>query len=462
MADALDLALRALALDRAGDPAAATSLLRAAAGLAPESAEIHANLALFHEQEGDFPAAVAAWRHALKLRPGDRAVRQALQLALSRADLVRRLLAEGVAHSEQDRIAEAEACFARVVRLAPRSVVARGNLAALLLRRGKAAEAARGFEEALRLVGPSEDANRVRADSAVAYLLLGDFARGWPAFEARWALAGYRETIERIAIPRWTGAGEIAGKRVLVLAEQGFGDIIQFVRYARLLAARGAAVVLMVPRPLLRLLAPLGEVLALDDPLPAVDFYCPMLSLPLAFGTDLGSIPADIPYLFADAGRWRARLAGLPGRKVGLVWAGGAHADEPESAAMDRRRSLPPGALAPLAAVAGVSLVSLQKDRPAGESGLALHDWMGEVGDFADTAGLVAGLDLVISVDTAVAHLAGALGREVWLLNRFDTCWRWLLGREDSPWYPGLRQFRQVVPGDWSDVVARVVAALGD
>jgi hypothetical protein len=179
---------------------------------------------------------------------------------------------------------------------------------------GDAAVAARGFEEALRLVGRSEDSNRVRADSAVAHLLLGDFARGWPAFEARWASAGYRETIGRIAIPRWTGAEEIAGKRVLVLAEQGFGDTIQFVRYARLLAARGAEVVLMVPNPLLRLLAPLGEVHALSDPIPPADFHCPMLSLPLAFGTDFGSIPADIPYLCTDAGRWRARLAGLPGR----------------------------------------------------------------------------------------------------------------------------------------------------
>jgi hypothetical protein len=366
MADPIEMALRALAMHRDGDPAAATALLRQAADLAPDSAEISVNLAGFYAEEGDFSAAGAAYRHALKLRPGDPVLRQALRLLHSRADLVGRLLAEGVALAEQNRLAEAETCFIKGLRMMPRSVVAHGNLGALQLRRGEVTQALQTFEHAVQRVGISEDSDRVRADAATAHLLLGDFAKGWPAFEARWRLAGYREMIGHMTMPRWTGAQDIAGKRLLLLAEQGFGDTIQFVRYARLVAARGAQV---VPPPLVRLLAPLG-------------------------------------------------------------------------------------------AVAGVSWVSLQMGRDAAESGLQLHDWMGEITDFAGTAGLAAGLDLVISVDTAVAHLAGALGRPVWLLNRFDTCWRWLQDRDDSPWYPNLRQFRQVVPGDWSSVIARVAAEI--
>lgn len=460
MPDALAMARRALALHRDGNPAAATALLREAAILAPDSVEISANLAVFYEEEGSFSAAIAAYRQALTLRPGDPVLRRALHLVRSRADLARRLLAEGVALSEQDQLAEAEVCFTKVLRMAPRSVVARGNLGALHLRRGAVAEALETFEHAVQLVGISEDSDRVRTNAATAQLLLGDFARGWPAFETRWRLSGYRQTIESITVPRWTGGEDISGKRLLLLAEQGFGDTIQFVRYASLAAARGARVVLLVPPTLVRLLAPLGEVHALGDPLPAADFFCPMLSLPLAFGTTLASVPAEIPYLFGDPTPWRARLAALPGRRVGLAWAGGVHQEEAGAPAMDRRRSLPLAALQPLAAVAGVSLVSLQMGRKPAATGLQLHDWTAEITDFADTAGLVAGLDLVISVDTAVAHLAGALGRPVWLLNRFDTCWRWLQNREDSPWYPSLRQFRQVVPGDWSSVIARVTEAL--
>jgi hypothetical protein len=186
------------------------------------------------------------------------------------------------------------------------------------------------------------------------------------------------------------------------------------------------------------------------------------MSLPLAFGTRLAGIPAAIPYLRpepADAARWQARLAALPGRRVGLCWAGNRALADLRANPVDRRHSLPAGALAPLAGVPGVSFISLQKgDAPP--PGLALHGWTAELHDFADTAALIAGLDLVISVDTAVAHLAGALGRPVWLLNRHDSEWRWLLGRDDSPWYPSLRQFRQPAYGDWGGVIGAVAARL--
>ena len=200
--------------------------------------------------------------------------------------------------------------------------------------------------------------------------------------------------------------------------------------------------------------------------LPPFDRECPLLSLPHALGLRLGGIPAGVPYLHPDpaaAAAWRARLAALPGRKVGLAWAGNAALADIRANPIDRRRSLPLAALAGLGAVPGVSFVSLQKGRAGAEPpppGLALHDWTAELDDFADTAALVAGLDLVVSVDTAVAHLAGALGRPVWLLNRFDSEWRWLLGRSDSPWYPTLRQFRQPSYGDWPGAIAALATAL--
>ena len=188
--------------------------------------------------------------------------------------------------------------------------------------------------------------------------------------------------------------------------------------------------------------------------------YLPLASLPLLFGTTLATIPAEVPYVFAEpaaVAAWRTRLAALPGRKIGLAWAGDPRRTLSDRA-MDARRSIPLATLAPLAEIAGITLVSLQKG--AAPTGVSLIDWTGELADFADTAALATALDLVITVDTAVAHLAAALGRPVWLLNRYDTDWRWLRGRDDSPWYPTLRQFRQTIPGDWHGVVQRVAAAL--
>ena len=196
--------------------------------------------------------------------------------------------------------------------------------------------------------------------------------------------------------------------------------------------------------------------------LPSFDLHCPLLSLPRAFRTILDTIPAATPYLAADsalAADWQSRLSRLDGLRVGLVWAGG------QRLPVDRRRSITLDTMAPLGEASGVNFISLQKGEPAAQiasapRGLALHDFTTDLHDFADTAALVEGLDLVISVDTAVAHLAGALDKPVWLLNRFDTDWRWLLNRDDSPWYPTLRQFRQPAFGDWSSVICAVRDAL--
>ena len=196
----------------------------------------------------------------------------------------------------------------------------------------------------------------------------------------------------------------------------------------------------------------------------------PLFHLPWAFDTALDTIPQGIPYLHpdaADVAHWRARLADLPRLRVGLVWSGDPRPEQPDAHQIDRRRSLGLAALAPLAAIPGVSFVSLQKGAGAAQAadppaGMVLHDCSGALHDFAETAALMTALDLVISVDSAPAHLAGALGREIWLLNRFDSCWRWLRDRNDSPWYPTLRQFRQAAPGDWHGAIQAVAAALAE
>jgi hypothetical protein len=241
----------------------------------------------------------------------------------------------------------------------------------------------------------------------------------------------------------------LAGRTLLLTAEQGAGDAILFSRYAPLAAEQGR-VLLEAPSSLHRLFASLKnvELVAAGEALPPFDLQCPLPSLPFAFGTRLETIPSNT-YLRADprlAAAWRQRLDGLPGRRIGLAWAGNPdHQD-------DRRRSIAPHRFDGLAGLEGISFVSLQKgagDRPS----IPLADWTEGFGDFADTAALIDGLDLVISVDTSIAHLAGALGKPVWLLNRFDPHWVWLTERADSPWYPTLRQFRQPRPGDWASVI---------
>lgn len=233
---------------------------------------------------------------------------------------------------------------------------------------------------------------------------------------------------------------------------------------------RGARIILEVQTPLVRLLSRLPgvmQIVAAGDRLPLFDLHCPLLSLPLAFGTTLDTIPAATPYLSADsvlAASWQERLVGLDGLRIGLVWAGLKRLNSP-AAAIDRRRSTALKALAPLGEVSGVNFVSLQKDEPAAQAadpphGMMLHDFTNDLHDFEDTAAVIVNLDLVISVDTSVAHLAGALGKPVWLLNRFDTDWRWLLNRDDSPWYPTLRQFRQPRPGDWNSAICAARDAL--
>ncbi len=318
-----------------------------------------------------------------------------------------------------------------------------------------------------RLASAPEDHDRHGA-LATALLSCGRLAEAWPHYAWRWhgmkiAARAPEHPLVRPDPAAW------AGKRVLLFAEQGLGDMLQFLRYVPMAVRHAREVVVEVYPPLLRLARTLPGapcVVAEGEAVPPWDEAVPMMHLPWAFGTDLATVPATVPYFTPDpvaVEGWRRRLAGLPGRKVGLVWSGDPRPHDRLAHRIDRRRSLKLAQLAPLGAVAGISLVSLQKGAGAAQpvpAGMVLHDWTAELGDFADTAALMQALDLVISADTSPLHLAGALGRPVWLLDRYDSCWRWMRERDDSPWYPTLRRFRQGAPGDWGGVVARVVGAL--
>ncbi|HWK43785.1 MAG TPA: tetratricopeptide repeat-containing glycosyltransferase family protein [Stellaceae bacterium] len=444
---------RGIALTELGRPLDALASCDRALAIRPDHADALSARGLALRDLARQPEALDSYDRALALRP-DFADAQ-----INKANVLRDI----------GRFEEAEAACRVAVTLRPDLPAAQHNLGNMLQDLGRVDEAEAYFREALRL---NPNSAGTHSNLGMLLMLVGRLDEAWPEYEWRWRIDGMRGVTDRrdFVQPQWTG--EPLGDRVLLVhAEQGFGDSLQFCRYVALLAASGARIVVEVPPALRRLVtsfAGLEHVVARGDPLPDFDLHCPMLSLPGAFRTTLATIPAAVPYLRADAGEaavWRERLGALPGLRVGLVWAGNPRRQVAAMEVVDRRRSVTLDHLAPLADIAGVSFVSLQKGDGATQaarppSSMALHDWTGELGDFADTAALIEGLDLVISVDTAVLHLAGALGKPVWLLNRFDSCWRWLRDRDDSPWYPTLRQFRQPSPGDWDSVVAAVRAAL--
>jgi tetratricopeptide (TPR) repeat protein len=504
---------------QSGRPGDAIALIQAAIDLAPNDAAFHANLGRALKAAGQPAAALAALDRALTLGTPDPGVRNdrgnvlldldrpeealaSLDQALAmRPDYAEAWANRGNALRVLDRAQDALASYGRATALRPDFADAFSNQGNLLQDLDRLEDAVASYDHALALRPDHADAlaNRgvalrvlgryadaldsydralalrpghalARGNRSLCLLQTGDLARGWVEHEWRWRTARMAAQGQRFAQPPWRGAEDLAGKTILLHAEQGFGDTLQFSRYVAPVAARGARVVLEVARPLARLLASLDGVDTLisgGDRLPPFDLHCPLMSLPLAFGTTLETIPPPVRLTVAPArvADWQRRLADVPGRRVGLVWAGSADKSHPEGRAIDRRRSTSLAGLAPLAAVPCVSFVSLQKGEPAAQAatpppGMTLWDPTAELNDFADTAALVAALDLVITVDTAVAHLAGSLNRPVWILTQFDQCWRWLLGRTDSPWYPTARLFRQPVLGDWDTVAAEVAAAL--
>jgi tetratricopeptide (TPR) repeat protein len=319
------------------------------------------------------------------------------------------------------------------------------------------ADALASYGRALAIAPDNAD---LHFNAALSLLASGDYARGFAEYEWRWKRAGFapRKDLRK---PLWLGEAPLAGKTILLHAEQGLGDTLMFVRYAPLLARAGAKVVLQVQPELKSLLSGLDgatATVALGETLPPFDLHCPLTSLPLACKTDLSNVPAQIPYLRAPPAKfetWRQRLESLPSPRVALAWSGRAtHVN-------DRNRSLTVAQLQPLLSLDAVSFVSVQRElRPADADALSRYPRVVHLGDeltdFAETAAVLALADLVICVDTSVAHLAGALGRPAWVMLPFQPDWRWTLDREHSPWYPATRLFRQPAIGDWTSVIARM------
>jgi len=435
-----------LALAAQGHLDGAIASYRRALELQPDSSLVHNNLGVALVGQRQFAEAATALRRAFQLEP----------------DIPETLTNLGAALAAQGQFGEAIAAHRRALELQPDHLEALTNLGAALTGLNRTDEAIAAYRRVFAIKPDFADA---RQNLALALLLRGDLRKGWEEYEWRWKLREIAPLRRNFTQPLWDG-GPLDGWTLLLHDEQGLGDAIQFIRYLPLAAQRGGSIVLECQQPLQRLFqtaAPDLPVVARGRPLPAFDVYCPLLSLPRIFSTDLGNIPGTAPYLRADsagAALWRERLARpRSSLKVGLAWAG--NPDHKN----DRLRSLPLASLAPLADVPNVRFYSLQKGAAAAEAGaptagLELIDLTEDLRDFADTAALIANLDLVIAADTAVAHLAAAMGQPVWTLLPFAPDWRWLLDRSDSPWYPTMRLFRQPRLMDWAPVIADLRAQL--
>ncbi|MBP0593024.1 tetratricopeptide repeat protein [Paraburkholderia sp. LEh10] len=420
----------------------------------PDHAGAHINLARLLESLGRVHEAEVAYRRGLDLYPGHADTHNNFGAMLQR----------------QGRMPEAEACYRRALAIEPDLANACFNLGIVLQSQKRHREAEAVYRRALK-----GEPHMLEARLNLAHLLLasGQYVEGWQLFECRYDDAWKADSVKRPPLPfaQWQGEA-LDGRSIVVWPEQGYGDSLQFCRYLPMLKRLGAAKVTVACQPgmqsLIEGIEGVDACIAKDvHATPPHDYWCLMMSLPHRMGTTLDSIPATMPYLSvppAHRSRWAGRLP--KGQKVGLVWAGDPRPDQPSANEVDRRRSIDALAYLPLLSVPGITFVSLQKGKTTQPQidtlppHLRPFDPMNDVHDFADTAAIIEQLDLVITVDTSVAHLAGALNKPVWILSRHDGCWRWLHDRDDTPWYPNTRLFRQRQPGEWGEVIGRVRLAL--
>lgn len=429
-------------LATAGDMQGAADAYQKAIDLRPNFVEAVNNLGTVLADLGRVDEAMAAYRKARELQPGSPQpwcnISQAL-LGMHRTDEALAAARESLARD--DRFADAH-----------------NNLGAGMLQKGEVDGALRSFRHAAAL---KNDFPLAHANLAMVLLLKGQFEEGWREYEWRLRVLNSHKFAADLGKPQWNGE-PLNGRRIFLHAEQGFGDVIHFARYIPMVIARGGRVSVGCHPPLRRLLARMPGVEACivrGEPLPEFDVHCPFPSLSGVFETTLSTIPANVPYIHADpslSAFWRNRLGEERRRKIGLVWAG-----RPEHT-NDRNRSIPLETLAPMIRGVDARWMSLQKGEAGSQlrSNLPVTDWTGELNDFNDTAALIDNLDLVLTVDTAVAHLAGAMGKPVWVLLPAVPDWRWMLGRKDSPWYPTMRLFRQAKTGNWDDVIQKIAASL--
>lgn len=451
-----------------------------AIALKSDYAEAHNNRALVLQDLGQFEEALVSLDRAIALQPDNARARNNRGVVLHALQRDDEALAShdnaialnggyaeahynrGIVLHEVGRLDDALASFDRAIALKADYAAAHNNRGSVLYDLNRLEEALASFDAAIALTGGFAEAS---VNKSYCLLRMGRLEEGWRLQESR---KRTERPVGNRSFPRplWSGNENISGKTVFVHWEQGFGDTLQFSRYANLLRARGANVIMSVQEPLHRLMShsmPNIRLLKNDAVPTAFDYHCPLMSLPLAFGTTLENVPDTVPYLFADEERrmtWAPRLRPSVKPRIGLAWSGNAEQRN------DSNRSIGLKALAPVLAI-DADWISLQKEvRDADRALLGNFRQISHYGellnDFADTAAVIAALDLVITVDTSVAHLAGAMGKPAWILLPSIADWRWLLDRDDCPWYPTARLFRQQVPQAWDGVVTGVVAALTD
>ncbi len=419
---------------------AAVDCYQRAIELNPASATTHGNLGLAWQFLGRLEDAARSFEKALKLDP---------RIAVAHTNLGNVLQAQG-------RLEEAVACHERALAVEPMNPEVYSNLGSVFDLQGRMADSLAAYDRALAL---KPDFAVALFNRSLLRLRRGDFAAGLPDYEHRWHLNKRRNFRE----PQWYGE-PLRGARILLYPEQGLGDTVQFLRYVPMVQAAGGQVILEVQPQMRRLAAQMpdvAEIICVGEPLPSFDWHCPLMSLPLAFGTTLDTIPSKVPYLTVpqEADIPRRHLGEDDGLRVGIAWAGSpAHL-------RDRFRSIPLEFLKPLLELEGARFFSLQlgpaaKQLSDADAPHGVVDLAPGIGDMAETEILIASLDLVIAVDTAVAHLAGALGKPVWVMLPRVPDWRWFLDREDSPWYPTMHLFRQSTLGGWASVVEAIRSAL--
>jgi len=456
----------------------AVDLFRRAVQLQPDDAEAYSNLGCILAETGKPDEAIIACRKAVELNPNyaegfyhlgnalqkaarfEEAVVAYRQAITCRPDHVRAHNNLGGTLMLLDRPDEAASAFHQAIALNPRHPNAHKNLGMALYSIGDCPAAIEALRGELALQPENPD---IHWNLSMMLLADGHFREGWTEYEWRWRCLDFPTPLRNFSVAQWDGES-LSGRTILLHAEQGFGDTIQFARYIPMVAERGGVVLLECQpelKSLLNAITGVKETYIPGQQLPPFDVHCPLASLSLAFRTTLETIPASIPYLQPDAAkaeRWKAKLSDEKQFKIGLAWSGRpTHRNE-------RNRSIPLQMFTPLAQVPHAHFYSLQKGTAARQIAdakeLPITDWTDDLTDFADTAALIANLDLIISVDTAVAHLAGAMGKPTWLLLPWAPDWRWMLHHPDTPWYPTISLFRQNAPKQWEEVMERVRIAL--